>query len=713
MEKRSVSIKLIWMGAYFVVVIVMCFVFFLGTIMVMRTTEENARQVNEDNAAFMQNSLDDTWQRVFEYSLQIINHSTARSLESAGDAAAFKSREAYELSMEFSNYSWSNQMVEDLYLYYPTRDYVIGINGVYTSHVYWASLYGVTKEYSETTWKNQLFGNRKTGYFTVQNGNHLDLYYRMAAVDITGRMLVVKINTQELESTLGWICSDNENSFLGMVDENGYIYAYSGNYEKFADAENNRLLEVDDREYLSTQTESYIQTLRYITITEKSQAFHQSSTVMRLALICLLFAFASGVGASFFFVRRTSRPVRKLAEKLGGEDGIVGNELQLISAQVDDLLQENKQALDALARQQNMMIYRTFLNECLKFQQTESRDVETIAAICGLSFENSYYIMVVRERSGSDDSAGIISLLEGMEDTDDLILWTQRQDLDVILVNYDDSRILTELLKDLRTISSGGSRIVTSKQTDSPENIRSDYLDCLRQLQRKEVVLLPHSAEPKKEFEDLQGKSILGSFQKYLADEDYSNARQLVPELCRSYLNSAEPLERTCCRYAVIQQFLHLKSSMDMRRQLTALAKEEDAAQFEKLLGELLSQCSRWKLMHQESDNDIAGKARCIVDEMYADPLLSLRMISEEIGISQSYVSRMFKKKYGIGIAQYINQVRIEGAKKLIRSGSQNIKAISMQVGFSSDVQFIRVFKKLEGITPGTFRTENTQTEEN
>lgn len=468
----------------------------------------------------------------------------------------------------------------------------------------------------------------------------------------------------------------------------------------------NRLPEVDTKEYLSTQTASYIPALRYVTITEKSLAYHQSSTVMRLALLCLLFAFASGLGASFFFVRRTSQPVRKLAEKLGGEDGIVGNELQLISTQVDDLLQENKQALDALARQQNMMIYRTFLNECLKFHQTDSRDVETIAAICGLSFENSYYIIVVRERSGSDDSARIISLLEGMEDADNLICWTQRQDLDVILVNYDDDRILTQLLAALRAVSSEKSRIVTSKQTDSPEDIRSDYLDCLRQLHRKEVVLVTHSAEPKKEFEDLKGKSILGSFQKYLADEDYTNARQLAPELCRSYLNNAEPLERTCCRYAVIQQFLNLKSSMDIRRQLTALAKEEDAAQFEKRLCDLLAQCSRWKLMHQESDNDIAGKARCIIDEMYSDPLLSLRMISEEIGISQSYVSRMFKKKYGIGIAQYINQVRVEGAKKLIRSGSQNIKAISMQVGFSSDVQFIRVFKKQEGITPGTFRTE-------
>ena len=180
----------------------------------------------------------------------------------------------------------------------------------------------------------------------------------------------------------------------------------------------------------------------------------------------------------------------------------------------------------------------------------------------------------------------------------------------------------------------------------------------------------------------------------------------LVPELCSKYLNADRELERNCYRYAVIQQLLNTKSAPDMRQGLVKLSKEEDIAKFEVQLCELLEQCARWRRIHRDNDNDIASSARCIIDEMYADPLLSLHMISEEIGISQSYVSRMFKKKYGIGIAQYINQVRIFNAKKLIQEGSLNIKTISIQVGFSSDVQFIRVFKKLEGTTPGAYKSE-------
>lgn len=694
------------MGTYFVVVILMCLVFFIGTILVTRTVEENARQVNEDNAVFMQNSLDDVWQRVYQYSIQIINHSTAKRLENAETPEEFTDKTSYELSAEFKKYIASNQMVEDLYLYYPDGDYVVGNLGVYSAHTYWAALYGVSREYSDSTWKHKLFGNREMGYFTVQNGTKLDLYYRMSAFDITGRILVAKINTAEIEETLGWIRNDNENGFLAMVDNTGSIFAWAGNYEVFADPETNQILPVDEKEYLSTQLDSNITSLRYVTITERSQAYYQSNSVMYLALVFLLIAFISGGGISVMLARRNSLPVQQLARKLRGEENIQGNELQYINQQIDDLLLENKNALDALTKQQNRMIGRTFLNECLKFTQKENIEVEAIAAICGITFENALYTLVVRERSASDYASNISAALDETEDDENVILWTQKQDLDVLLVNYDEPIVVEHVLEALKKYSSEYSRIVCGEATKNPEQIRTMYLDCLRQLQRREVVLLPNTAEPKKEFDALKGKTILGSFQKYLADEDYRNAKQLVPELCSKYLNADRELERTCYRYVVIQNLLHTKSAQDMRQSLVKLAQETDITQFEQHLCDLLEQCARLKRIHQDNDNDIASSARCIIDDLYADPLLSLHMISEEIGISQSYVSRMFKKKYGIGIAQYINQVRVFHAKKLIKEGSLNIKAISIQVGFSSDVQFIRVFKKLEGITPGAYRTD-------
>ena len=708
MKKRSVSIKLIWMGAYLAVVLMMCLVFFVGTILVTRTVEESARQANDEMATFMQKTLDENWQMVFENSMQLVNSSRAEALNKTNAEADFIHISTYHFVTDFRQFVQSNRMVEAVHMYFPGGDWIVGSKGTYASHTYWTAMYGLDEkqDYAYDSWMTDLFGSRSIGYFIIQNGNHMDLYYRLSVFAADGRILVVKINTEELEDTLHWICEDTENSFLGMVDMVGNVYAYSGNYEKFINSQSNQLLPVDESTYLYTELPSDITSLRYVAVKEQSNAYRQSNAITNLALVFLLFAFISGASVAVFAALRTTRPVRQLAEKLKGDDPIAGNELQYISQQIDDLLQENKNALDALTKEQNRMIGRTFLNECLKFTQKEHIEVEAIAAICGITFENGLYLVIVRERGASDYASSISAVMDETEDDDNMILWTQKQDLDVLLVNYDAEGIVERVLEALQAHSGANARIVCGEPTKNPEQIRTMYLDCLRQLQRKEVVLLSNSAEPKKEFDALKGKTILGSFQKYLADEDYRNAKLLVPELCSKYLNADRELERNCYRYVVIQQLLHTKSAPDMRQSLVKLSQQTDIVQFERHLCDLLEQCARWKRIHQDNDNDIASSARCIVDDMYADPLMSLHMISEEIGISQSYVSRMFKKKYGIGIAQYINQVRIFHAKKLIQEGSLNIKTISIQVGFSSDVQFIRVFKKLEGITPGAYRSD-------
>lgn len=136
---------------------------------------------------------------------------------------------------------------------------------------------------------------------------------------------------------------------------------------------------------------------------------------------------------------------------------------------------------------------------------------------------------------------------------------------------------------------------------------------------------------------------------------------------------------------------------------------ETDPAAVADRLDEILTELEKIKSsdLFSTGIDDIAGKARCIIDESYDNPMLGLCMLSEQICYSQSYISKAFKRKYRIGVSQYINQVRIAHAKELIRGGSQNIKEIALQVGYSGDAQFIRVFKKFETMTPGMFRAEN------
>jgi YesN/AraC family two-component response regulator len=53
----------------------------------------------------------------------------------------------------------------------------------------------------------------------------------------------------------------------------------------------------------------------------------------------------------------------------------------------------------------------------------------------------------------------------------------------------------------------------------------------------------------------------------------------------------------------------------------------------------------------------------------------------------------------------YVNQLRVEKAKRLMSEQESSINEIASKVGFKNTNSFIRVFKQFEGTTPGTYRT--------
>ena len=76
---------------------------------------------------------------------------------------------------------------------------------------------------------------------------------------------------------------------------------------------------------------------------------------------------------------------------------------------------------------------------------------------------------------------------------------------------------------------------------------------------------------------------------------------------------------------------------------------------------------------------------------------------------SKAYLSRnaffkWFKEQFGITPLDYINKERVKLAKQLIASKKSSIKEISLQCGFSDENYFVRMFRKIEVITPGAYQ---------
>lgn len=91
------------------------------------------------------------------------------------------------------------------------------------------------------------------------------------------------------------------------------------------------------------------------------------------------------------------------------------------------------------------------------------------------------------------------------------------------------------------------------------------------------------------------------------------------------------------------------------------------------------------------------------IDEHYMEKI-SLEELSKQFFIDKFYLSRIFKEHYGTTLSNYISNKRITQAKQMLRFSGYNIETIAEKVGISDPNYFTRLFKKIEGITPGEYR---------
>lgn len=82
---------------------------------------------------------------------------------------------------------------------------------------------------------------------------------------------------------------------------------------------------------------------------------------------------------------------------------------------------------------------------------------------------------------------------------------------------------------------------------------------------------------------------------------------------------------------------------------------------------------------------------------------LSLRDLSDAIGSNSLYTSTVLNQEFGMNFNDYINDYRVEFAKKRLL-GDEKMLAIAMESGFSNKSSFNRAFKKSTGLTPSEFR---------
>lgn len=85
----------------------------------------------------------------------------------------------------------------------------------------------------------------------------------------------------------------------------------------------------------------------------------------------------------------------------------------------------------------------------------------------------------------------------------------------------------------------------------------------------------------------------------------------------------------------------------------------------------------------------------------------SIRSLSESVSLTPARLRQLFKTETGQSPKQYLKELRLREAEKLVRNTFLTIKEITFLIGARDVSHFVRDFRRRYGLTPSEFRTQN------
>lgn len=194
--------------------------------------------------------------------------------------------------------------------------------------------------------------------------------------------------------------------------------------------------------------------------------------------------------------------------------------------------------------------------------------------------------------------------------------------------------------------------------------------------------------------------------------------KSAVEDICRKVSQSSNTLLAFRLNYNKIVQMLVMEWSTDRNKNkwkeiynVFALSQCLTMQDFSDLLYDTCRAIMYNNIKQEPAGNGIVEQAIACMKERYADFGFNMAALAEELSVSAVTLSVAFKNTLGIRPSDYLANIRMEEAKRLLIDTELLIRDVSIAVGYEDDHVFTRRFKKYTGSTPGQYRTDRDVSE--
>lgn len=79
--------------------------------------------------------------------------------------------------------------------------------------------------------------------------------------------------------------------------------------------------------------------------------------------------------------------------------------------------------------------------------------------------------------------------------------------------------------------------------------------------------------------------------------------------------------------------------------------------------------------------------------------------LAQDVGLAPAALSRRFRRRYGVGLAEHLKRLQVDFAESLLRDSELTATQIAYRAGFGTRRTFFRAYRRLKGDTPDAYRS--------